>query len=220
MLSLTPINRDEVLRYMGFKGNTPDKAFMRRIDALEEVLITSARPAFTWRCFDIERTGGMLSAGGIELSGSSIAEHFDGCNRAIFMAATASAETDLLISRAEARDIIDALILDALGSAAAEQVCAMAEAEIHSMLPGFYMTWRFSPGYGDFPIDTQKNIADVLSVQKRIGVTVTDSCLLLPRKSVTAVIGVSDSPVSRKKMDCELCTMKNKCNFRQNGVHC
>ncbi len=220
MLSLTPINRDEVLRYMGFKGTIPDEAFLRRIDALEATLIKSAHPAFTWRSFDIERIGGSLEAGGIKLMGDSIAEHLNGCDKAVFMAATASAETDMLIVRAEARNMTDALILDALGSAAAEQVCAMAETEIREKFQGFYMTWRYSPGYGDFSIDTQKKIAEVLSVQKRIGVTVTDSCLLIPRKSVTAIIGISESPVPHKRMDCEFCTMKNKCNFRQNGVHC
>ncbi len=220
MLSLTPINRDEALRYMGFKGTVPDEAFLNRIDTLEETLIKSARPAFTWRCLPLERTDCSLKAGGVKLMGASIAQHLEGCDRAVFMAATASAETDILISRAEARDMTDALILDALGSAAAEQVCAMAETEIREKLRGFCMTRRFSPGYGDFPIDTQKNIAEVLSVQKRIGVTVTDSCLLIPSKSVTAVIGVSESPVPRKRMGCEFCTMKNKCNFRQNGVHC
>ena len=51
---------------------------------------------------------------------------------------------------------------------------------------------RFSPGYGDFPLECQPGLFRLLGVQRNIGVTLTDSLLMLPTKSVTAVIGLCD----------------------------
>lgn len=220
MLKLTAINRDEALRYMGFMGYTPDESIMSRIDALEQELIRTAVPRLVWRTEDITRENGVLSAGGVVLRGKAIEEHLDGCGQAVFMAATLSIETDRLISRAQARDMADALILDALGSAGIEQICNKSEALIKEELSGKYMTWRFSPGYGDLPLETQVALAERLDISRRAGITVTDTLLMIPRKSVTAIIGVSDSTLPKRRTGCLYCSMKDKCNFRRNGVRC
>lgn len=220
MLSLDSINRAEVLRYMGFRGNAPDKSFTQRIDALEQELIKAAVPRLVWRMEELVRCERGLYAGGLRLSGRDIEAHLDGCSHAVIMAATLSIEADRLIDRAQSRSLADALALDALGSAGIEQICGKAEDIIKNQLPEKYMTWRFSPGYGDFPIDIQKSLADILDAGRRIGLTVTDSCLMIPRKSVTAVIGVSDRPLPEKRRGCLYCKMRDKCNFRKNGVRC
>ena len=60
----------------------------------------------------------------------------------------------------------------------------------------------------------------MLDAPRKIGLTTGDSCLLVPSKSVTAVLGISDNPIERRKRGCAICSMKGKCRFRRNGEHC
>ena len=78
---------------------------------------------------------------------------------------------------------------------------------------GLYLRPRFSPGYGDFPLECQRDITSVLETAKRIGIMLTDSLLMTPSKSVTAVMGVSPKPHRCEVRGCELCS-KTDCAYR------
>ena len=114
----------------------------------------------------------------------------------------------------------EALAVDCLCSAGVEQVCDRAEEEIFENVKAKYRTWRFSAGYGDLPLDIQKDLLIFLNAQRRIGLTVTENSLLLPSKSVTAIIGISETPVERGKKGCESCRMKGNCAFSASGKTC
>ena len=81
-------------------------------------------------------------------------------------------------------------------------------------------TWRFSPGYGDLPLETQGDFLRTVDAEKRLGVTLSPGGLCIPTKTVTAVIGLSDSPVSKGKRGCAICRMAKTCQFRKKGEHC
>ena len=218
-LCLESPDRAEALRYMGFGEIVPEESFTARIDSAEKELIKTAAPRFIWRIFPVVRDEkGIISAGGIRLSGNAIAEHLEGCTEAVFMAATLSAQGDMFISRAKARSMTDALIADALAKFPCQKriwrILFLKE------LQGKYTTWRFSPGYGDLPLDLQEDILSLLDAQRKIGLTVTDSSILIPTKSVTAIMGVSDNPLPKKRQGCAYCNMRDRCQFRRKGVHC
>ena len=220
-LYLETIDRAEALRYMGFGDSEPEKSFMERIDSVERELIKTARPRFVWKVLSLSRDeSGNCFAGGVTLTGKSIAEHLEGCTKAVLIAATLSSQCDMLIAKAQARSMTDALIADALASAGMEQICNKAERLIGQELGNKYMTWRFSPGYGDLPINLQENFITELDAHRRIGLTVTDSSILIPTKSVTAIIGISDTPLPKKRQGCEFCDMRDRCQLRRKGVHC
>lgn len=221
ILELEHIDREEAFRYMGFGNETPDESFLERVNAIEEKLIKTAKPRFIWRLMQLSRNeDGIYNAGSIKLNGISIAEHLKDCSEVVFMATTLSSQTDMLISRANAINMTDALIADALASAGIEQICNKAELLISRELKDKYMTWRFSPGYGDLPIQLQEDFVSMLDAQRKIGLTVTDSSMLIPTKSVTAIIGISDRPLPKKRQGCMICNMHDKCQFRKKGVHC
>ena len=132
----------------------------------------------------------------------------------------AGAKADELIRLKEKEDIVQGYITDCLASAAVEGVCDSLEAELSKRLADKYLTWRFSPGYGDLPLDLQPKILAVLEAGKRAGVSCTGSLHMIPRKTVTAVIGISDTPIVRKKQGCAACSMKDRCTFRKAGEHC
>ena len=118
------------------------------------------------------------------------------------------------------QNMAKAVILDAMASAAIEQVCDEVEKEIAVKLENKHFTWRFSPGYGDFPIEVQKNFLTALNAQKVIGLCANAGGMLTPTKSVTAVIGVHEKSVKNKKHSCESCNMCDRCNYRKTGGTC
>ena len=85
---------------------------------------------------------------------------------------------------------------------------------------GTYLTGRFSPGYGDWPITVQPLLASALDTQRRIGLCVTQTDLLLPRKSVTALLGISDHPVMGQLAGCGHCALRGRCDYRKRGKTC
>lgn len=223
MIKLTSINRSEALRYMGCAPDTNAAMITAQVNKCETELLEIIRPTYTYKIFDTEQTdsGILLSGTSLLLAGQSVKEHLQGCRRVIAMAATLSGHADNYIRRAEISDMAQALIADCLCTAAVEQVCDIAEKEIISSLPeDTYTTWRFSPGYGDLPLDIQPTLLRVLNAEKLIGLTINDSLIMLPRKSVTALIGISDRPIEKKRRGCCICNMRDNCNFRKRGIRC
>ena len=136
------------------------------------------------------------------------------------MAATLGAETDTLLRRAQARSMADAVILDACASAAIENVCDNLCADIEAALAPMCLTDRFSPGYGDLPLGQQGALCRLLDAERRIGLTLTDGGLMLPQKSVTALMGVSPAPVKKRGRGCAYCDRLGACQYRKDGKTC
>lgn len=217
--SLEPIDRKEALRYMGYHGE-PDAAFSTIVDECEQKLMAAAQPRVIYRMFSISREHELLSAGELPLSGTDIARLLQTCDRIILLAATLSGQADQAIRRAGISDMTKSLVMDALASAGIEQICNRTETTLQKKLPGVYFTWRFSPGYGDLPLSLQPRILQLLEAQKRLGLTVTPEHILIPRKSVTAIIGLSNTPIPKGARGCATCRMRKTCAFRRSGSHC
>lgn len=221
MIVLDEINKDEALRYMGHRGEVP-QALKELVLKCEKQLLEVIRPAYIFKCFDIEYTDGGIRVLNTSLtfSGNDIKNHLEDCTRAVLMCATIGAEADKLIRLTEISDISAAFVMDSLASAAVEQVCSQADNIIKETFPTEFLTWRFSPGYGDFPIEIQRDFLDVMNAQKRIGLNVGSGNILIPRKSVTAVAGLSRTPIPKKRRGCVCCNMAEVCQYRKRGDHC
>ncbi len=221
MVKIESINTDEALRYMGYKENIDIDNIKDIIYDCENRLLSAAEPRYCYKIADIERSEKIsVKNTDLVLEGKSIYGHLSECRGVILLAATLSDKADRLISLMNVTDVTSALITDAMASAMTEQLCDIAEEEIRRENGIKYTTFRFSPGYGDLPIDIQRDFIKVLSAEKKIGLTVNDSNILIPRKSVTAVIGISDKPLPKQKRGCAVCSMKDSCQYRKRGVHC
>lgn len=212
MITLRPLNRREVVRYLGGAGVKMNADMERLMDSCEQQLLERARPKYLYQILPLPQE---------ELTvGQDIRRHLEGCDQAALLCATLGAEVDRLIRVAQVRDMAQAVVLDAMASAAVEQVCAQADEIIAAQCPGRFMTFRFSPGYGDYPISLQKTFLRLLDAPRKIGLSLSESCLLIPAKSVTAIAGLSASPIPRKKRGCAVCNLKTTCQYRRNGEHC
>lgn len=219
---LTEINRAEAFRYMGMQGKIPEN-MEKLADECESRLIAAASPKFHWVYADIadvsENTVTLVKHKLI-MRGKDISEHLSGCFGTALLCATVGDGVDRLLRTVQSEDMAKALVCDALASAAVEQVCDIAEKEIGERFAEKFTTWRFSPGYGDFPLECQGDFLVAVNAMRTVGVCVNGGGLLTPTKSVTAVIGISDGPVPKKRRGCGTCSLRDKCSFRKNGKRC
>ena len=195
----------EALRYL----NAGD-AMLAEAEAMLARVQAGVRPVFRWRMLPVQE---------LPLPGSTAAKMLESCTHVCVVIATLGLSFDAMMRAQQARSMADAVLMDACGSALIEAVCDQAEKEIAARFPEKYFTDRFSPGYGDLPLDLQPELLRLLDAPRTLGVTVTPSFLLNPSKTVTALIGLSDRPQEARIRGCAFCRMKHQCPYR-GGKRC
>ena len=220
-ITVTRLNPDEVLRYMGCPPEKADGLLRGQVERCAQELLEVIRPRWSWRAADLAlEEAGVRLEGGLLLPGRDLKAHLSGCSRGAVFCATLGAEADALIRRAERLDMAKALTLDCCASAAVEEVCDQIERELQGHFPGCSFPFRYSPGYGDLPLEVQGPLLDLLDAPRRAGLCATANHLLTPRKSVTAILGVSSGEIEKKKRSCLGCPAQGSCQYRKAGGHC
>ncbi len=214
------INKKDVARYLGYKEASLDKETENDIDIAHEKLKKIVVPKTIYRVFNIQKqnNGIYLEGTNMILEGNSISNLLKQCDSCILLAVTLGQGVDLEIRRAEVRahQLNHSLILDMCASSMVEELCNEINEELKDiwLKKGKYLTDRFSPGYGDLVIDIQKQFCQVLDTTKQIGLHVIDSGLMVPRKSITAIIGVADKQQPIRQAGCENCNLNGTCTYR------
>jgi hypothetical protein len=185
----------EIARYMRMGSSAPDGILAERVHALLELTVSTIRPECIWRRFPI--SDGLIGSKHLQFAVSdSLAAHLEGCRDVYLVCGTIGTGFDALQRRVSATSASDSLILQAIGAAMIEDLMDHAETEIRKELAECEsLTPRYSPGYGNFPLDAQRAMLDLLDAPRRIGVSLTDTLLMAPSKSVSAVIGVTPHQV-------------------------
>ncbi|MGN0997753.1 MAG: methionine synthase [Candidatus Ventricola sp.] len=215
---MTDIPLREALHFLGWRGTPLDDELLDQLRAQIRLARESVRPRVATRRFALE-PGGMLCGTRFLPQGSDVRAMLAPCGEAVLMAATLGAASERLLLRAQARSAGEAVLMDAVLSAAIEAVCDEAEDVLRAGLAaqGKFLTDRFSPGYGDMPLEQTRSICSVLDTGRTIGLTVSQNGIMIPRKSVTAILGISDAPVKRRPSGCEGCAAKARCALRRPG---
>lgn len=215
---MIPIDRAEVLRYLGFKhGAQPDALLAEKIDRCEAELQKSVLPKSVKKRFGLHFSDeSTVEFGGIRVHSRNLSKNLANCSSVYLFGATLGIGPDRLISRAEVRHMSDAVIYQAASAAMIEAWCDIENEQIRQEAAGehLYTRPRYSPGYGDCPIEIQRDLVRLLDAPRQIGLTLTDSLLMMPSKSVTAMIGLSDVPVICHPKGCEACS-KTDCAYRR-----
>lgn len=151
----------------------------------------------------------------------SLAKNLQSCEDIIIFAATIGIEIDRLISKYSRLSPAKALCFQAIGAERIESLCNTFNSEVRQELcaRGLSAKPRFSPGYGDFPLYTQRLIFDLLDCPRKIGLSLNESLIMSPSKSVTAIIGISNETQDHfndenHPSSCSECSSTN-CNFRK-----
>ncbi len=224
------VDKREIYRYLGYQGRVPDENVLREVDRCLEELREAVTPRFVYRQYPIERFftdnierpfldekpgTELLSIAGMKIQSRSLCRNLRDCKSAYLMAATLGIGPDRLIARASVAKMSRAVILQAAAAAMIEAWCDEVNQKIikEAEDQGLYCRPRFSPGYGDFSLEYQKDFAQILRIQKEIGVSLTQSLLMMPSKSVTAVIGLSPVKKECALHGCEVCSKAEECSF-------
>ena len=213
-LTLSSIPEKEALRYLGVRGAVPADLLEQVRDACR-FLLPHCTARYVWRLLDKADLSDLLV-------GQDLPTLLRDCDKAAVFALTLGPGPEALIRRAGLTSPTRALILDACASAACEQACDDLQRLLEGQLcrQGRFPTDRFSPGYGDLPLEVQRPLLDLLEGQRRCGITLSDTFIMSPRKSVTAVFGLADRPQGKRARGCAFCSMNQNCSFRKAGITC
>ena len=184
------LSRAEVLRYMKSGAPTPETEQM--LSACVTELLPLLEYKVCWRRERVKRAGTGLDIGIFTTTSQGLAKALAGCDEALVFAATIGLAPDRLIARYGHLSPAKALCLQALGAERIEALCDayIADMEKEAALEGRVLCPRFSPGFGDLPLTLQRDIFAALDCPRKIGLTLTETMLMSPTKSVTAIAGV------------------------------
>ena len=213
-------DRKEIIRYLGYRGVTPDEEVLREIEACVLELNRAVTPRFVYERFALslekeDNEEESLCFAGLRVHSRDLAVNLQGCREVCLMAVTLGPGPDLLVRRASVGRMSRAVILQATAAAMTETWCDRINRRIRleAEQEGLYTRPRFSPGYGDLPLDLQREISAILNMSKEIGVSPTDTMLMTPSKSVTALIGISDTPGKCAPAGCAGCAASANCAY-------
>ncbi|MDR1375356.1 MAG: hypothetical protein LBJ45_00890 [Holosporaceae bacterium] len=214
--------RSEVIRYLGY-GNgvniTPEIDYLIQKGMLDICAI--AEPRAIYRYFSLEnyidfpsrKDSAAFSGDSEKTCGLSLRL----CDGIILMGTTLGIPVDQLLNRAQIRNMAYALVLDSCATAAIESVCDDLQNRLVTAYASQnkYLTNRYSPGYGNLQLSSQPQLLSLLDAERKIGVSVTQNFLLMPSKSVTAIIWASNFRQKTGRISCNVCGMRNRCYFKR-----
>ena len=217
-----PICKKEILRYAGCKNSNQESlqfsAESRQLEELLDDCLEEVLPKLSYKvCFmelPLAINGTSCDFDCMKLESKDLVKNLQGCEKVILFAATIGVEIDRFIMKYGAISPAKAMMFQAIGAERIESLCDAFCAELEN--EGVSLRPRFSPGYGDLSIEMQKDIFQVLNCNKNIGISLNDSLLMSPSKSVTAFVGVSKEASQETKYNENKCAVCQKidCVYR------
>lgn len=183
-------NIKEILRYSGTKETNNE------IDTLLNECIAEAKNKLSYKVcysnFPIKFTDEYIDLGFAKTTSKNLRTNLENCKSIILFAATVGIELDRLISKYNITSPSKAIMLQALGSERVESLCNAFNKDIADKmsLENKTLAPRFSPGYGDLPLELQTDIFKALNCTSKIGINLNSNLFMTPSKSVTAIIGI------------------------------
>mgnify|MGYP002868719454 CR=1 FL=1 len=183
----------EALRYLGYKkAAAPDADILLAADWLKRVRPV-LRPAACYSEFEISfKSGGLITLPWGEIKSLDLSKNLQGCKSVYIFAATIGIDFDRLLCRARLSSMADAAFIQAAGATYIESfvdgLCGFLKNEAAGR--GLKCKARYSPGFGDFVLENQIGLFSVLNPSKHIGLSLKENCIMVPEKSVTAIMGL------------------------------
>lgn len=216
------IDINEVLRYLGYRGQEVTKELIKDVEETIKEGKALFKPNYVYREFNIVKKNHeiLLLGTNLILKGKDIYNLLKSSDKCIVMAATIGSDIERKVKLYSKYNLTKALILDSCATTAIEEVCDNLQESISKgILKGEEkFTFRYSPGYGDLALDIQKEIVSILDCERKIGLKVSGDMVLFPRKSVTAIIGITNKERSKDK--CKDCNNFERCSYRKGDKRC
>lgn len=237
------LNRDEALSYMGYAGQQVDETLLTRFHMLADECESVLSARFVWGAFDIDFRRSIFEQSGathadlddarscvalqdceLILPGYDIVRHLDGASKVVLMACTLGLESERELRKHAALGAVDGVMFGACSSALVEAAANAVETQVVAWAAsqGLRTNWRYSPGYGDLPLSVQPTFLKALGATERIGLSATDTFMLVPQKSITAVVGLFEPGKGGDGVRgaCATCQLRKCCTLREKGLTC
>ena len=211
------MNTTEILRYLGYGRHEAKEQVLVLIEACVRELERAAVPKSIYKEYPLSFYGEEgIDCCAFQTCSKALKKNLKDCQSVLLFGATLGTGVDLLLHRYNRLQMSKAVVLQAAAAAMLEDYCDQMNEELEKKYEekGLYLRPRFSPGYGDFSLECQPALLGCLEAGKRIGITLTDSLLMAPSKSVTAVIGISRIPGTCGMRSCQDCE-KRDCAYRR-----
>ena len=183
------IDKDEVLRYA--RSSSRDELSVELVNEVVDLAENAFSYSVCYAELPFSSDGEVCDFLAFKVKSKNLSRCLAGTSGVLVFAATVGVGIDRLISKYTRIAPSKALMLDALGAERIEALCD-AFCDEYKKEKNVLLTPRFSAGYGDCPLVAQRHIFDLLNCQKSIGLTLNDSMLMSPTKSVTAFVGIKE----------------------------
>lgn len=207
--------REQTLVFLGHTTQEVDDALAQRIDEACAMVVSDARARFCVRTLAVTEADFLLE-------GDDIAHHLEGAVEVSLFVVTLGLGIDRRLRLLASLDPLGQVVYDAMASAAVERLADGVEAWLRARVRGrgLHPSWRFSPGYGDLPLAVQPRLLAAVDAWRLCGVHLTDSYLMIPTKSVSAIVGAHEKPQPGIAGSCGICSLAGACQMRSRGVTC
>ena len=226
------VDRQASLRYLGYTQQTLDQTLIDRLEKLACQCENELEPTFIWRIVPIDQAKSqwneddprvVLKHTELQLPGKDITHHLEGATFVALMACTLGMKSERELRLLSSTNALDALVWGSCANALIEATAEEAQKDIANEVTtnGLYARMRFSPGYGDLPLSVQPLFLKTIQAQRNLGLTLNESNLLIPTKSITAIVGIFDKQVaSRQAKPCHTCLAHDYCSYLEKGITC
>lgn len=194
---------EEYLGYYGAKADSDIRALIE--ECRKEFLVCVEYKACIVKT-EVAHCNNCVDLGFMKSESKSLCGNLKNCENAFVFAATTGAAVQRLIAKNSVVSALKGMVTDCIGSAAIEAFCDYVN---RSLGDTDYLRPRFSPGYGDLSLTCQQTLLDFLETKKTIGLALTESGMLTPVKSVTALIGIGNDKNKCTGKNCMVCDRKN-----------
>ena len=208
------IDKKQVCQYIGYEDDQNVSARISSlIDDYAEHAHSLINPLFSYVIKDVEWARGAISLieGSIIFKSRIITRLLERCTQvAIFLVTIGKYLEETSFQLAKDGLVLQATVLDAIGSVAVEKVASFVQARIKEIVKaqGHVTSRRFSPGYCDWNIGQQQMLFYALTGDTA-GIRLTGECLMIPQKSMSGIIGIGPSNANVENYDpCKTCRKK------------
>jgi len=209
--NIPEISESEVFRYAGIKGDASSEIkneILSCIGEMKKVLT----PKACYMKVPVRITGKAVDFGVMMAESENLSLNLKNCSEAFLFGVTLGTGADRLINRFSSVSPVKALYFQAIGAATVESICDFLCESIFKEHTDKNLKPRFSPGYGDLSLTLQKEFLNILDCHRKIGLYLTEGGFMVPSKSVTAIVGITDEKTCRS--GCEQCG-NNNCEFKR-----
>ena len=205
--------KENALKYLGYQGQKIDDFYYQLMDECLKEIDEMSSFKVTYQIFPLSFDPLYIENAHIHINYPDLIELFQHCHDVMVIGCTLGIQIDRKLKYFSHFDMTKMSVFDAVASSYLEEKCDDYENE---HIKG-QRTFRFCPGYGNVPIELNQSLARVIDCQKKIGLTIQDSHILLPQKSMIGLIGLGDQ---KRTKSCLNCLRIKDCSFRKRGQTC